>query len=254
VLFQHTGDGDLTFSRSNDTATRVGPDGLIEKVRTNTILQSETFENASWASVGVGTGLAPVVTANAGAAPDGTTTADRIVFDTGAGTTSSDRSIFRQAISATTNRTGSFYIKSNTGSSQSVGFHDGAQTTIVVVTTSWQRFSVSILAVDTFFGLENKGDNATAGTCDVLVWGAQVETGDIATDYIATTSAAVSVGPVANLPRLDYLGSSCPRLLLEPQRTNVLQFLRTNRQRLLVKVKRNHFSKRSNVTRWLHQR
>ena len=219
-----TGDGDLTFSRSNDTATRVGPDGLIEKVRTNTILQSETFENASWASVGVGTGLAPVVTANAGAAPDGTTTADRIVFDTGAGTTSSDRSIFRQAISATTNRTGSFYIKSNTGSSQSVGFHDGAQTTIVVVTTSWQRFSVSILAVDTFFGLENKGDNATAGTCDVLVWGAQLETGDIATDYIATTSAAVSVGPVANLPRLDYLGSSCPRLLLEPQRQNVLNF------------------------------
>ena len=219
-----TGDGDLTFSRSNDTATRVGPDGLIEKVRTNTILQSETFENASWASVGVGTGLAPVVTANAGAAPDGTTTADRIVFDTGAGTTSSDRSIFRQAISATTNRTGSFYIKSNTGSSQSVGFHDGAQTTIVVVTTSWQRFSVSILAVDTFFGLENRGDNATAGTCDVLVWGAQLETGDIATDYIATTSAAVSVGPVANLPRLDYLGSSCPRLLLEPQRQNVLNF------------------------------
>jgi hypothetical protein len=29
------GSGDLTFTRSNDTATRVGPDGLIEKVRTN---------------------------------------------------------------------------------------------------------------------------------------------------------------------------------------------------------------------------
>jgi hypothetical protein len=28
-------DGELTFTRSNDTATRVGPDGLIEKVRTN---------------------------------------------------------------------------------------------------------------------------------------------------------------------------------------------------------------------------
>jgi hypothetical protein len=41
------------------------------------------------------------------------------------------------------------------------------------------------------------------------------------TDYIATTSAAVSVGPVANVPRLDYLDSSSPRLLLEPQRTNL---------------------------------
>jgi hypothetical protein len=29
------GTGDLAFTRSNDTATRVGPDGLIEKVRTN---------------------------------------------------------------------------------------------------------------------------------------------------------------------------------------------------------------------------
>jgi hypothetical protein len=218
------GTGDLTFTRSNDTATRVASNGLIERVRTNTILQSQTFENASWSKVSVGTGVAPVVTANAGAAPDGTTTADRIVFDTGAGTTSSDRSIFRQTISATTSRTGSFYIKSNTGSSQSVGFHDGAQTTIVTVTTSWQRFSVPILPSDTLFGLENRGDNATAGTCDVLLWGAQVETGDIATDYIATTSAAVSVGPVANVPRLDYLGSSCPRLLLEPQRTNIATY------------------------------
>jgi hypothetical protein len=43
-----TGDGDLTFSRSNDTATRVGPDGLIEKVRTNIVLYSEQFDNAYW--------------------------------------------------------------------------------------------------------------------------------------------------------------------------------------------------------------
>jgi hypothetical protein len=52
----------------------------------------------------------------------------------------------------------------------------------------------------------------------------QIETGDIATDYIATTTAAVSVGPVSGLPRLDYLGSTCPRLLLEPQRTNLVQY------------------------------
>jgi hypothetical protein len=28
----------------------------------------------------------------------------------------------------------------------------------------------------------------------------------------------------SNVPRLDYLGSSCPRLLLEPQRTNLITF------------------------------
>jgi hypothetical protein len=64
------------------------------------------------------------------------------------------------------------------------------------------------------------GSSTTIGNT-YFTWGWQAEDGDIATDYIATTSAAVSVGPVSGLPRLDYLNSSCPRLLLEPQRTNV---------------------------------
>jgi hypothetical protein len=58
------GAGDLVFTRSNDTATRVGPDGLIEKVRTNLILQSNSFSDAAWVKLGVGTGTAPVLTAN----------------------------------------------------------------------------------------------------------------------------------------------------------------------------------------------
>jgi hypothetical protein len=62
------------------------------------------------------------------------------------------------------------------------------------------------------------------GTSGALLYAAQLETGDIATDYIATTTTAVSVGPVSGLPRLDYLGSTCPRLLLEPQRTNNLVY------------------------------
>jgi hypothetical protein len=64
---------------------------------------------------------------------------------------------------------------------------------------------------------------------NILIQDAQLETGDIATDYIPTTTTAVSVGPVSNLPRLDYPinadGSvGCPSLLLEPQRTNVITF------------------------------
>jgi hypothetical protein len=52
------------------------------------------------------------------------------------------------------------------------------------------------------------------------MWGAQ---------YIPTTTTAVSVGPVANLPRLNYPINSdgsvgCPSLLLEPQRTNLFNF------------------------------
>jgi hypothetical protein len=73
------------------------------------------------------------------------------------------------------------------------------------------------------------GNNDTSGTSgNILIQNAQLETGDIATEPILTTSAAVSVGPVANVPRLDYLGSSCPRLLLEPQRTNSITYSELN--------------------------
>ena len=44
----------------------------------------------------------------------------------------------------------------------------------------------------------------------------------VARDYIETTTAAVEGGITDNVPRLDYTDSSCPALLLEPQRTNVL--------------------------------
>ena len=46
------GSGDLTFTRTGDTATRVNSAGLIEKVRTNLVLQSQTFDNASWTKDG----------------------------------------------------------------------------------------------------------------------------------------------------------------------------------------------------------
>lgn len=68
--------------------------------------------------------------------------------------------------------------------------------------------------------------NSNSASCDagsfVYIQDAQLETGDVATDYIETTTSAVSVGPLANIPRLDYSGgANSPSLLLEPQRTNL---------------------------------
>ena len=206
------GTGDLAFTRSNDTATRVGPDGLIEKVRTNLALRSQSFAtSAVWATVN-GT-----ITDNAGTAPDGTNTASKIVA------TNSDPFVY-QALTLSGSVVASCYVK-GIGSSIGKNASIRAFSTITnfTITGDWQRVSVA----HTAGGAQNYGVEApesAAVSDEVLLWGFQVEYGDVATPYIATTTAAVSVGPVANVPRLDYLNSSCPRLLLEPQRTNSLTY------------------------------
>lgn len=215
------GSGDLTFSRSNDTATRVNSAGLIEKVRTNLILQSNTFSNAAWIKLGAGTGTAPVLTANYTTDPFGGNNAWRFQCNLNGGTTSSDRSwIYQTFAGSPSNGTLSVYVKLNSAGSVNLVFSDGGGTTQTITSTTWVRLSTPSTTTGEFrLGLI--GYNGT-NTCDLSIAFVQVETGDIATDYIATTSAAVSVGPVANVPRLDYLGSTCGKLILEPQRTNAL--------------------------------
>jgi hypothetical protein len=64
-------------------------------------------------------------------------------------------------------------------------------------------------------GITTTGDN-------IYIQDAQVEQGLVARDYIETTTSAVEGGITDNVPRLDYTDSSCPALLLEPQRTNLI--------------------------------
>lgn len=94
------GTGDLTFSRTGDTATRINSAGLIETVlankprldylgstcprlllepqRTNLGLYSEDFTQSTWTTNAIQT----TVTGNATIAPDGNTTADAIYTTT----------------------------------------------------------------------------------------------------------------------------------------------------------------------------
>jgi hypothetical protein len=216
------GSGDLNVTRSNDTATRVGPDGYIEKVRTNLILQSNSFSDAAWVKLGVGTGTAPVLTANYTTDPFGGNNAWRLQCDLNGGTASGDRSwIYQTFAGSPSNGTLSIYVKLNSAGSVNLVFSDGAGDTQTVTSTTWVRLNIPSAAIGEFrLGLI--GYNGT-DTCDLSIAFSQVEAGDIATDTITTLGTAVSVGPVANVPRLDYSGgSSCPRLLLEPQRTNLI--------------------------------
>ena len=134
------GNGDFTFDRGTSTTqTRVNKNGLIEDVAqdvprldyldggcpslllepssTNFITYSEEFDNVAWAKTSGGTGVVPVVTANAGLSPDGSVNADRVQFDLGGGTTSADVSRIRTqpVFTGAQDNTQSVYIKSFDG-------------------------------------------------------------------------------------------------------------------------------------------
>jgi hypothetical protein len=231
-----SGDGDLTFTRSNDTATRVGPNGYIEKVRTNLVLQSEAF-NTTWSASNVS------VTANTTANPlNGALTADTITLDAGTSGKNvsqnfSQNGVFTQSVylKAGTHQFVQLLLGDDVVPRANFDLVNGTATatsstaSIVSAGNGWFRCSMSyntpngsvvyLWAVDS---LAASRAESSASTGTFFAFGFQLETGDIATDYIATTSAAVTVGPVANVPRLDYLDSSSPRLLLEPQRSNLL--------------------------------
>jgi hypothetical protein len=224
------GSGDLTFTRASD-ATRVASNGLIEKVRTNLLTYSNTFSNAAW--------LNDDSTETSGQTGyDGTTNA-WLLSRTGA------NGRIGQVLSVSGSATFSIYVKAGTKSWVKLASSDaGVQAffnlstgaigtagagTIAKITSAgngYYRCSISGNASFSFLNvwIADADNDTTGATGTILIQGSQVETGDIATAYIPTTTAAVSVGPVSNVPRLDYLGSSCPRLLLEPQRTNLVQY------------------------------
>jgi hypothetical protein len=207
--------GQLTFTRAS-SATRVQSDGLIEKVRTNVLTYSQDFSNASWT-------VDPLLTRTLNQTdPNGGTTAALYTATSGTNLTLGKN----VTLVANAPNTVSIYIKGNASGSVSLRIDDstlGPQTNINY-TTNWQRFSVT-RTVNQASCVFVVGGFSSWGTGENLSFAfAQAEAGDIATDYIPTTTAAVSVGPVSGLPRLDYLGSTCPRLLLEPQRTNLVTF------------------------------
>lgn len=216
-----TGNGDLTWSR-NSVANRTQSDGnigsvaanvprlsymygscpalLLEPQRTNLLTYSQAFSDASWGKIGIGSGNAPIVTANAGVSPDGTTNASRVQFNC-VGTTNSDRSILQKAsisISNATNYAGGIYVKAY--SSSEIGkqlrfvIEQVAAQVIIILTDSWQRVSATGVSssTSTNYIIETRGTVTTNTTADVLLWGAQFEQGAYPTTYIPTTTAAAT--------------------------------------------------------------
>ncbi len=203
------GSGDLTFSRAS-SATRVASNGLIEKVRTNLVLYSNDFSNAAWSKVGT--------TITSGQSdPYGGTSASKVEIASGG-----NNYLYQSIANPAGEKTISCWIKADSATTISFG-SGGATPNQINVTTTWTRYSFT--TTDTtggiFFG--NYFPIIGNPALTFYVFQSQYEMG-VMTDYIPTTTAAVSVGPVSGLPRLDYLNSTCPRLLLEPQRSNLMLY------------------------------
>jgi len=226
------GNGDFSVTRAT-TATRVNAAGLVELVPYNLMTYSEMFSNAAWSKT------ASSVSANTTTAPNGTLTADSLIEDN----TNAVHQTIQSTPSAGGVYTSSVYLKPNGRNWVNINIAAAANygawfdlqngvtgtiqanitsATITSVGDGWYRCTLTANtgAIAPRMSLTlSTANNVTSylgnGTSGVFLWGAQLVEGTSALDYQMTETRL-------NIPRLDYSLGSCPNILLEPQRTNVL--------------------------------
>ena len=196
----------------------------------NLLTYSQDFTNAAWVKINSTTSATLVV------APDGTTTANKIVESS-----ANNRHIEYNSITALAlTYTFSVYLKADTRTVAQVQFGNGGlyyaalvnlSTGAIIANTSsgspsntgssiypvgngWHRVSVTCTTTATtaypVIALSNSttptydsNGNPTYigdGTSDILVWGAQLELGSVASNYTPTTTAAVTTTNNINVP------------------------------------------------------
>lgn len=197
-------DGDLVVMSGNVARVEPDADGVlglrVEGARTNAILRSQEFDDASWTKVTISI-AAPTVTANAAVAPDGATTAERVQI--AASTATAQVSVLRQSVTGATGsvRTCSVYIKGNGTSGTTYIYNTKAAggstpSTCAYVAGSWSRCSHTFTAGTDDgcdIGTNTYLDIApTQPAHDVFLWQADFEIGDYATSPIPTVAAEVT--------------------------------------------------------------
>jgi len=208
----------FTFSRgSNLAATRVDVNGLIEKGRENLLLQSNQFDT-TWNKPN------PSTITQGFEGYDGSLNAWKFTA-TGTGTTQLGQThnasgMIVQSIyaKAGSNDVLKIYVGLVIEFNLTTGVASYSQSKMTDVGNGWWRCEVykPYVTFNPFFTSTGSGDF-------IYLMNAQTEQGLVATDYIETGASTAQAGILEDMPRLDYSGgASCPSLLLEPQRTNLV--------------------------------
>jgi hypothetical protein len=203
---------DFTFSRST-TGTYTDSDGYIQEMPYNLATYSESFGGSTFFN---STQNLTVINNNA-VAPNGTTTAAKLT-STANGARLGTANLVPSILSPSTTYTFSVYIKNINAANyyvRTVSATPGDNVEYTISTTEWTRIEHTFTTGASATYIRLVSDLAEGES--ILAWGAQVVKGSSAKTYFPTTTRL-------NMPRVDYLNNSNGSLILEPQRTNVIDY------------------------------
>tara|TARA_R110002012_G_scaffold276237_1_gene463154 strand:- start:239 stop:1441 length:1203 start_codon:yes stop_codon:yes gene_type:complete len=216
-VIPESGVGDLTLDRSNNTATRINKDGLIESVladvprlnyevnngvvdscphlllemnSTNIVVQSNNFTAGGWNFSNL------TVTGSNTTSPEGKINASKLT------TSNVSHSLYLDlTVTASTEYTFSFFIKRGTMTDLKYRVNDLSNTANIISPTSyysqtsnqyWQRISATFTTPSGCTSIRFIPVTSSGVTGTVFIYGCQVEEVNHATSYIPTSGSAQS--------------------------------------------------------------
>jgi len=225
------GDGDFTFSRgSNLAATRVGPTGLIEKGRENLAYNSDwsgvsTDTNPTgWTQFLAGTGTFDVTGTSGQIRFQTSDASSRVIIYSNTIGTNGILAVSAYVDAVTTTIQLSNLISRSATSTQLLAFEDGVEISYSDNIQAGKRYLVIFnQSAPTEYRFGVGTSSSVLG--DVTISRPQIEQGLVATEYIPSPVGSTGkAGLLEDEPRFDYSGgATCPSLLLEPSRTNILR-------------------------------